>query len=65
MESVGVVEGFDVIEDFQFGLLAAAERAAMDLEFVFKFAPEAFDVGVFVAVVGAGEAGPDLEVKEE
>ena len=60
MEALGVIEGFDVVKDFQLSLVEAGEGAAMDLQFGFKFAPEALHVGIFVAMLAAGEAGQDV-----
>ena len=58
MKALGVVEGFDIVKDLQLGLVGAGKGAALDLQLGFEFTPEALHVGVFVAMLATGEAGP-------
>ena len=43
------MEGFDVVEDFGFGLAVSGEVAAVD-QFDFQGAPEAFHGGIVVTI---------------
>ena len=60
MEAARVVEGFDVVKEAPLRFAEISKEVRVQLEFGFEFAPEAFHVGVFVAVVGAGVAGEDF-----
>jgi len=60
VEAAWVIEGFDVVKEAPLRFAIISEEVMVEVKFGFKFAPEAFDVGVFVAVVGSGEAGEDF-----
>ena len=65
MEPAWVVEGLDVVKEAPLRFAEIGEEVCVQVEFGFEFAPEAFDVGVFVAVVGAGEAGEDFQIQQQ
>ena len=56
VEPFWVIEGFDVIEDGQLGLVVSLELLAME-RFGFEGAPERFHVGVVVTVAFATHTG--------
>ena len=58
MEALGVIKAFDVIEDGGAGSLVGGERPAID-EFPFEGAPEAFHVGIIVAIALAAHGGDE------
>lgn len=56
LQTLAIVEDFDVLEDRAFGLLARREPAAVD-QFGLEPAPEALGHGVVVAVAPPAHAG--------
>ena len=60
MEPFWVIEGFDVIEDGEFGFSVGIE-AAMMKPFGFESTPERFHRGVVVAVAGGAHTGKSSE----
>lgn len=63
MSALTVIEDFDVIEDSGLGLAAGGKFLAVD-HFQFEGAPEAFDVGIVVAVAFAAHGGDQASLGE-